>query len=152
SLGSYWLDKNDDERAAEHFRQVLLHCRDCPPRNAQLGHDIVRDALEMLYKLHVESQGKIPFVPAATPDAAAPGGGEAVVVVSRLDMSKEETWERLTRMYMTGKAEKPGWSRAAAPRPRAAPVQSDPPERIGRNESCPCGSGKKFKHCCGRAR
>ena len=20
--------------------------------------------------------------------------------------------------------------------------------RTGRNESCPCGSGKKFKHCC----
>jgi SEC-C motif len=22
--------------------------------------------------------------------------------------------------------------------------------RVGRNESCPCGSGKKFKHCHGR--
>ena len=22
--------------------------------------------------------------------------------------------------------------------------------RIGRNELCPCGSGKKFKRCCGR--
>ena len=23
-------------------------------------------------------------------------------------------------------------------------------EKIGRNEPCPCGSGKKFKRCCGR--
>lgn len=23
--------------------------------------------------------------------------------------------------------------------------------KVGRNESCPCGSGKKYKHCCGRA-
>jgi preprotein translocase subunit SecA len=23
--------------------------------------------------------------------------------------------------------------------------------KIGRNEPCPCGSGKKYKHCCGRA-
>ena len=23
------------------------------------------------------------------------------------------------------------------------------PPRVGRNESCPCGSGKKFKKCCG---
>jgi preprotein translocase subunit SecA len=23
-------------------------------------------------------------------------------------------------------------------------------ERIGRNDPCPCGSGKKYKHCCGR--
>jgi len=22
------------------------------------------------------------------------------------------------------------------------------PPRVGRNESCPCGSGKKFKKCC----
>jgi uncharacterized protein len=22
--------------------------------------------------------------------------------------------------------------------------------KIGRNEPCPCGSGKKFKHCCGK--
>ena len=22
--------------------------------------------------------------------------------------------------------------------------------KTGRNESCPCGSGKKYKHCCGR--
>lgn len=23
--------------------------------------------------------------------------------------------------------------------------------KVGRNDPCPCGSGKKFKHCCGRA-
>ncbi|MBI5148341.1 SEC-C domain-containing protein, partial [Candidatus Pacearchaeota archaeon] len=23
-------------------------------------------------------------------------------------------------------------------------------ERIGRNAPCPCGSGKKYKRCCGR--
>ncbi|MFS8629886.1 MAG: SEC-C domain-containing protein, partial [Bacillales bacterium] len=23
-------------------------------------------------------------------------------------------------------------------------------ERVGRNQPCPCGSGKKYKHCCGR--
>lgn len=22
--------------------------------------------------------------------------------------------------------------------------------KIGRNERCPCGSGKKYKHCCGK--
>ncbi|MFY0574613.1 SEC-C metal-binding domain-containing protein [Cystobacter fuscus] len=32
----------------------------------------------------------------------------------------------------------PGSTRLAAP-------------RVGRNETCPCGSGKKFKHCCGSA-
>ena len=30
----------------------------------------------------------------------------------------------------------------------AAPVRSEP--KIGRNEPCPCGSGKKYKHCHGQ--
>jgi preprotein translocase subunit SecA len=24
------------------------------------------------------------------------------------------------------------------------------PEKVGRNDPCPCGSGKKYKNCCGR--
>ena len=23
-------------------------------------------------------------------------------------------------------------------------------KKVGRNELCPCGSGKKYKHCCGQ--
>jgi preprotein translocase subunit SecA len=33
---------------------------------------------------------------------------------------------------------------------RAAPFVRDD-RKVGRNEPCPCGSGKKFKQCCGRA-
>jgi preprotein translocase subunit SecA len=25
-------------------------------------------------------------------------------------------------------------------------------KRVGRNDPCPCGSGRKYKHCCGRKR
>jgi hypothetical protein len=32
---------------------------------------------------------------------------------------------------------------------RSAPRSSG---HVGRNDPCPCGSGKKFKHCCGRGR
>jgi preprotein translocase subunit SecA len=31
---------------------------------------------------------------------------------------------------------------------KAAPVRTGP--KVGRNDPCPCGSGKKYKHCCGR--
>ena len=31
---------------------------------------------------------------------------------------------------------------------RAKPVRTGP--KVGRNEPCPCGSGKKFKQCCGK--
>jgi preprotein translocase subunit SecA len=36
----------------------------------------------------------------------------------------------------------------AAPSEQAQTVRRDMP-KVGRNEPCPCGSGKKFKHCHG---
>ncbi len=43
-----------------------------------------------------------------------------------------------------------------APRPRGKPegvakgvtIRKDPAAAVGRNDPCPCGSGKKFKKCC----
>jgi preprotein translocase subunit SecA len=35
---------------------------------------------------------------------------------------------------------------SAMPQPQRKAV----PSNIGRNDPCPCGSGKKFKQCCGR--
>ncbi len=37
---------------------------------------------------------------------------------------------------------------AAAEREKAKPKRAGP--KVGRNDPCPCGSGKKYKHCCGR--
>ncbi|HUT60265.1 MAG TPA: SEC-C metal-binding domain-containing protein [Phycisphaerae bacterium] len=35
--------------------------------------------------------------------------------------------------------------------PLSAPVEPTSPDRkVGRNDPCPCGSGKKYKKCCGR--
>ena len=39
-------------------------------------------------------------------------------------------------------------SEAAAAVEKAKPVRTGP--KVGRNDPCPCGSGKKYKHCCGR--
>jgi len=38
---------------------------------------------------------------------------------------------------------------AAPPPEAAAPFKRDTP-KVGRNEPCPCGSGKKYKHCHGK--
>jgi preprotein translocase subunit SecA len=41
--------------------------------------------------------------------------------------------------------------RAAGPPPGGPRPEGGPPQRVGRNEPCPCGSGKKYKKCCGAA-
>ncbi len=43
--------------------------------------------------------------------------------------------------------DKPEPPRRVAPKPLATPVRAMP--KVGRNDPCPCGSGKKFKKCCG---
>jgi len=40
---------------------------------------------------------------------------------------------------------------ASRPRPARAPRRAAPGRKVGRNDPCPCGSGKKYKKCCGRA-
>ena len=47
---------------------------------------------------------------------------------------------------------KVGLTRRPTPERRPAPAGRNPAGRrkIGRNDPCPCGSGKKYKHCCGR--
>jgi preprotein translocase subunit SecA len=40
---------------------------------------------------------------------------------------------------------------ASLPASAAAPRQSAPKyEDVNRNDPCPCGSGKKYKKCCGK--
>ncbi|AOS83456.1 hypothetical protein BIU88_04450 [Chlorobaculum limnaeum] len=41
------------------------------------------------------------------------------------------------------------WRREYLPKPGAGRTAKAPP-RVGRNEPCPCGSGKKYKQCCGK--
>jgi len=57
----------------------------------------------------------------------------------KLDMSK----------YRTQKSESDGYDDQAAKKDqKLEPVRVD--KKVGRNEPCPCGSGKKFKQCHGK--
>ncbi len=33
---------------------------------------------------------------------------------------------------------------------KSAPVIKKTGKKVGRNDPCPCGSGKKYKQCCGK--
>jgi preprotein translocase subunit SecA len=77
---------------------------------------------------------------------------------------KETAVEQLFKVRMTREdqpttrvaARVPDWQEthgaepAAAPRPvgpRSEPRTADG-QKVGRNDPCPCGSGKKYKKCC----
>jgi len=52
--------------------------------------------------------------------------------------------------YQSAEVEPQGDSYSSAPPPQQQKIQPRKVEaKIGRNEPCPCGSGKKYKKCCG---
>ncbi|MEN9979902.1 MAG: preprotein translocase subunit SecA [candidate division WOR-3 bacterium] len=79
---------------------------------------------------------------------------QALRVLFRLDPKSGE--DRLNPRTRTPvRAYKPQATAEAGSQPPAlgpgpAPIRRETP-KVGRNDPCPCGSGKKYKHCCGRA-
>jgi len=62
----------------------------------------------------------------------------SAAAIDAIEREKEKELEELQLGGAGGSAEEgPKPSRRAAP-------------KVGRNDPCPCGSGKKYKHCCGR--
>ena len=59
---------------------------------------------------------------------------------------------RLLLMRVFTNAMRARWKELDAPAPAAARSTSDPSSwgQVGRNEPCPCGSGKRYKHCHGQ--
>ena len=114
------------------------------------------DYLRTLLRLEIAAKKPAPGTPA--PVGAAVGGspsplGEADDPLAR-KMSYSAPEEALSSSAVRGRhaaANMPG----AAPRPAPAKPQTfvkdkeDPYANVGRNDPCPCGSGKKFKKCHG---
>jgi pentatricopeptide repeat protein len=62
---------------------------------------------------------------------------------------EEEEEERREDLLMVSRQQDPGTTPDNPPAPLPpAPVQSAH-LKVGRNDTCPCGSGKKYKKCCG---
>ena len=84
--------------------------------------------------------------------------------LSRIEVQRESEIEEAERQRRLAESQAMRYTQpeegGAAPQASAAnaPARAAKAEtfvrsgrKVGRNEPCPCGSGKKYKHCCGRA-
>ncbi len=72
---------------------------------------------------------------------------EVVNKLFRVQLAREE---EVVRMEEEQRRERNALARSAGPAPAVqAPAKRDE-GNVGRNEPCPCGSGKKYKKCCGQ--
>jgi uncharacterized protein YecA (UPF0149 family) len=74
-------------------------------------------------------------------------GGDMALLVRKLKAQLAE--QQVARRRLEAEVAEKGSLLARGHSPGAMPG-STRPNRIGRNDPCPCGSGKKFKHCCMR--
>jgi len=74
--------------------------------------------------------------------------------VTAMEAEQQRMAERLQRQMLTSGGGAPVGALGADPEAlaasgmEAAPALSGP--KVGRNDPCPCGSGKKYKHCHGQ--
>jgi SEC-C motif-containing protein len=82
------------------------------------------------------------------------------LVIHSHEVQPDRAFVDFTAYFQNGDAEVPhhekaeferangSWIYTRAVRLGPAPIKAAP--KVGRNDPCPCGSGKKYKHCCGR--
>jgi tetratricopeptide (TPR) repeat protein len=165
-LGQVLIETGRPLEAVPNWHAVLKHVRDARQVNKELRRNLVRGAIECLLAAHAESNGQIDLLPTMDPSEMEKARGDepAVLELREFDLGSEEGINDLCAMFL----ERPRRSgRGLFPRRKkrvpdatgkaaccpddwpATPIHRETPT-VGRNDRCPCGSGRKYKKCCGR--
>lgn len=62
----------------------------------------------------------------------------------------EQEQEAVQMVLKREQVAKPTWTSSDPADNKPKTVRKTVKQKVGRNDPCPCGSGKKYKHCCGR--
>jgi preprotein translocase subunit SecA len=145
TLDQHWREHLS---ALDHLRQGI-HLRGYAQKNPK--QEYKREAFELfgrfLDTVKLEVTRMLMNVRLQSPEQVAEAEAEA-------RRREQEALERAQYQHASfsgpmGAAEPEEADVAVAERPKAAPFQRAM-GKIGRNDPCPCGSGKKYKHCHGR--
>ena len=129
-IDRHWMDHIDDmDNLRRRHRSARLWPAATPCRNTAMeSYDMFNDMIAL------HPGGDACAVMYQSPNAAPAGTAEAPSI-----------WKR--RQGRSTGAEN---TNGQAQEGRRARQQGACPARVGRNQPCPCGSGKKYKHCCGK--
>lgn len=139
-----------------HANAVLDTLRRRPDRYAPL-FDIYPPTKEILWEVWIEG---FEAGMRLRPEAWAPmveEEGEACAALSLLltlweiasaDPELELDQAQIDELTLAAPDMIPGCVEALAVERYARSASADPPPKVGRNDPCPCGSGKKYKTCC----
>lgn len=154
-LGQLLLDANQPVDSVPHFHAVLNHVRDARQVPKDVRQRLVRSSIESLLEAHAETNGQIELLPTRQGEIKDRAADEpAIVELREFDLGSEEGMDELCGFFFDRPRRHPSWWQ----RKRLRHAHDDAPTAmlhrevasVGRNAPCPCGSGHKFKKCCGR--
>jgi preprotein translocase subunit SecA len=153
-------DPRDEMKRME--RAVLLQILDNAWKDHLLAMDHLRSSVGLRGYAQVDPKVEYKREGMRTFDLMWKGIAERVVdVVYRIEQVEESalrsTWHETAAVHAD--AASPAQLAAEQGSPaadhRSEPERSEPirnlGQKVGRNDPCPCGSGKKFKNCCGKS-
>ncbi|WP_205203377.1 preprotein translocase subunit SecA [Azonexus hydrophilus] len=133
SLDSHW---REHLAALDHLRQGI-HLRGYAQKNPK--QEYKREAFELFETLLDQIRSEVTRI-VFTVQIRSPEDVEETAPHAEVSNVKYQHADYEDALGEAGEA-----SGDSAPR---QPAQAGP--KVGRNEACPCGSGKKYKHCCGQ--
>lgn len=158
-LGDLLVETGRRLEAVPNWHAVLRNVREAHQLNKDLRRNLARRAIEQLLAAHAESKGQIDLLPTVDPEEYAKhrADGPEVVELREFDLGSEAGIEELCGMFVEPPRRR---DRGLFRRPRRRVAEASdeyvaaPLRRTavapGRNDPCPCGSGHKYKKCCGR--
>lgn len=140
-------DKADGNNAGQN--NTLLHAARLfiEANPVAMDTDMIAQMAE-IYQKHGTSEDAAYFVDAYNTARNEPKNRAPKKSVPNLDLSKFESLQDLLASKPSSSFDT-GFS-ASATIPAAASATVRKAIKIGRNDPCPCGSGKKYKKCCGK--
>ncbi len=150
--------------AIPHLETLIRLCRE-EEMDEQLRRHLFGGLLEQVVVLESKTKHRFELLPhLISQQAGELAPGPPTVYLSSLDLSNPREFERAYQLFVTGalpEAPRKGafrslweaFSEAEAPAEDEAFVPPQPIRvlsKVGRNALCPCGSGKKYKRCCGK--
>ncbi len=160
TLGMLLSSLDHPREAGHHLRMVLVGARDYDRVDALKLREFVSVALRELAGLNYRAKGEIPLVP--TPEEwgeqryASMIDETQVVGLKTFDLDMEDltTFYPLAEGFVGRQRLAPALALEEERKRQEIAASAGIPLRVGRkvgrNEPCPCGSGKKYKKCCGR--
>jgi preprotein translocase subunit SecA len=160
-------DRGDDPRdeMKRMERAVLLQILDNAWKDHLLAMDHLRASVGLRGYAQVDPKVEYKREGMRTFDLMWKGIDERVVdIVYRIEQVEDDalrsTWKETAAIHadasavaLAAPAAAGGPPEAADPQAAAGPVEPirNLGQKVGRNDPCPCGSGRKFKNCCGKS-